>query len=604
MSSIIKLKRSLTPGSAPSSLEAGELAINLPDKKIYSSNGSSVFSVSGDQYNAVTSANTETGGADILLTVDNDTLTDDRISLVGGTGTSIQRVSNGAITISVTGEGGAAQLTDARAIALAGAVSGTVNFDGSQNVTINTTVADSITANTSGTAAKATILETTRAIGGVNFDGSADINLPGVNAVGNQNTTGSAATLTTARTLGGVSFDGSANINLPGVNAAGNQDTSGTAATATLAADATKLATPRAIGGVNFDGSAAINLPGVNAAGNQDTSGNAATATALESARTLGGVSFDGTANITLPGVDAEGNQDTTGSAATLTTSRNIGGVAFDGSADINLPGVNAAGNQDTSGTAANATLAADATKLATTRAIAVAGAVSGTANFDGSAGISITTTIADSITANTSGNAATATALETARTIAISGDQVGSASFDGTGNISIATQTQANSVDLGTHTTGNYAGSVTGTANEIEITGAAGEGTNFQVGLPNDVTIGNDLTVTADLQVGGGLTVDGNLEVNGTLTYIDSTTVTIGDNMLKLANTNIADTVDTGFYVQYNDGAKKYAGLVRDASDGSFHLFDELASEPDQQINFGSSSQAVLNATIDGGTY
>ena len=34
----------------------------------------------------------------------------------------------------------------------------------------------------------------------------------------NQDTTGSAATLTTARTIGGVSFDGSANINLPGVN--------------------------------------------------------------------------------------------------------------------------------------------------------------------------------------------------------------------------------------------------------------------------------------------------------------------------------------------------------------------------------------------------
>ena len=42
-----------------------------------------------------------------------------------------------------------------------------------------------------------------------------------------------ADTLTTARTIGGVSFNGSANINLPGVNTAGNQNTSGNAATAT-----------------------------------------------------------------------------------------------------------------------------------------------------------------------------------------------------------------------------------------------------------------------------------------------------------------------------------------------------------------------------------
>ena len=34
----------------------------------------------------------------------------------------------------------------------------------------------------------------------------------------------------TARTIGGVSFDGSANINLPGVNTSGNQDTTGNAA--------------------------------------------------------------------------------------------------------------------------------------------------------------------------------------------------------------------------------------------------------------------------------------------------------------------------------------------------------------------------------------
>ena len=41
--------------------------------------------------------------------------------------------------------------------------------------------------------------------------------------------------LATPRTIGGVSFDGTQNINLPGVNQAGNQNTSGTATTATNA---------------------------------------------------------------------------------------------------------------------------------------------------------------------------------------------------------------------------------------------------------------------------------------------------------------------------------------------------------------------------------
>ena len=50
---------------------------------------------------------------------------------------------------------------------------------------------------------------------------------------------GTATTLQTARSIGGVAFDGSANINLPGVNIAGNQSTSGNAATATYATTAT-----------------------------------------------------------------------------------------------------------------------------------------------------------------------------------------------------------------------------------------------------------------------------------------------------------------------------------------------------------------------------
>lgn len=69
----------------------------------------------------------------------------------------------------------------------------------------------------------------------------------------NQNAV-SASKLATARTIGGVSFDGTANINLPGVNTAGNQNTTGNSATAS------KLATPVKINNKLFDGSTNINL--------------------------------------------------------------------------------------------------------------------------------------------------------------------------------------------------------------------------------------------------------------------------------------------------------------------------------------------------------
>jgi hypothetical protein len=58
---------------------------------------------------------------------------------------------------------------------------------------------------TTGNAATATILLNARTIGGVSFDGAANINLPGVNSAGNQNTTGNAATATAADTIKTVS---------------------------------------------------------------------------------------------------------------------------------------------------------------------------------------------------------------------------------------------------------------------------------------------------------------------------------------------------------------------------------------------------------------
>lgn len=68
-----------------------------------------------------------------------------------------------------------------------------------------------------GNADTATKLKNARNIGGVAFDGSQDINLPGVNQQGNQNTTGNAATATklqNARKINGVSFDGTADITI------------------------------------------------------------------------------------------------------------------------------------------------------------------------------------------------------------------------------------------------------------------------------------------------------------------------------------------------------------------------------------------------------
>jgi len=298
-------------------------------------------------------------------------------------------------------------------------------------------------------------------------------------------------------------------------------------------------------------------------------------------------------------------SSNTTGSAATLTTARAIqlsgdvtGTANFDGSAGINI----------------STTIAADSVALGTDTTgdyIESISASNSSVVITGGSGEGSTPTVAlgDNIGANTSGNAATATKLATARAIQVSGDVAGTANFDGSSAINIAVTQQADSVDLGTHTTGNYVATVAGTANEIEVSGSGSETAAVTIGLPNDVTIGNDLTVTGAASVGGNLSVDGNLEVQGAVTYISSSTVNVDDSMLKLSANNAADTVDTGVYGKYvvsGNSAIQYAGYFRDAGDGVFKFYTGLDAEPTTTVNTSDTGYglAQLDAIIDGGTY
>ena len=110
--------------------------------------------------------------------------------------------------------------------------------------------------------------------------------------------------------------------------------------------------------------------------------------------------------------------------------------------------------NQNTTGSAA---------KLTTPRAIALSGAVTGTANFDGSSGITIATT-------NTADP-----------TITLAGDLSGSATLTNLGSATLTATIVANSVALGTDTTGNYV--ATGAVSGVGLSGSSSsEGGTFTV--------------------------------------------------------------------------------------------------------------------------
>ncbi len=110
------------------------------------------------------------------------------------TGNAATVTTNANLTGHITSTGNATVLGSFTIAQLSAAIS---NASISGNNTGDQTNVSGSAGSCTGNAATATTLETARDIGGVSFNGSASINLPGVNTAGNQNTSGTAAGLST-----------------------------------------------------------------------------------------------------------------------------------------------------------------------------------------------------------------------------------------------------------------------------------------------------------------------------------------------------------------------------------------------------------------------
>jgi hypothetical protein len=206
-----------------------------------------------------TGQTTYTNGQLLIGNTTGSTLT--KAALTAGTGITVTNGS-GAITIAATNNGTVTSVTGTAPVVSSGGATPAISMAAAttsvngyltstdwttfNNKTTNTGTVTSIiagtyltggTITTTGTlAVDATNANTASKV--VARDASGNFSAGTITAAlsGNAST---ATTLQTARTIGGVSFNGSANINLPGVNTAGNQSTTGNAATATSATTAT-----------------------------------------------------------------------------------------------------------------------------------------------------------------------------------------------------------------------------------------------------------------------------------------------------------------------------------------------------------------------------
>ena len=164
----------------------------------------------------------------------------------------------------------------------------------------------------------------------------------------------------------------------------------------------------------------------------------------------------------------------------------------------------------------------------------------------------------------------------------------------------------------------------IKGTANEI-VTEVSKTGTDvtLQISQPDDVTIGQDLTVTRDatvtrnLQVdgnvtlgnattdtvttSGNMTVGGNLVVQGTTTSVESTTITLDDPVLVLADNSgtSVDGTDRGVRFKYGDGSSVKEGFF-----GFDHQTERFVFTKDEDFSGGEDASSPWHDAQFGGVY
>ena len=481
---------------------------------------------------------------------------------------------------------------------------------------------------TTGNAGSATILENARTIGGVSFNGSANIDLPGVNSAGNQNTTGTSAGLTGTPnitvgsiiastgtfsgnvTIGGtLTYEDVTNIDSVGLVTARSGLIVGTGVTLSKDGDGFYTGIVTA---TTFVGNVTGNISGSSGS----TTGNAATATKLATARSIGGQSFDGTADITIdygnvqntPTIPSNNNQLTNGAGyvtssiiGSLNASNLSSGTIPDARFPSVLPAIDGSALTGMASTDNVRTGILDVAGISTFRNDALVG--SGiTLSPDGdifTTGVTTSTTfvgnLTGDVTGDASGNAGTATKLATARTIA-------GVSFDGSSNIS-----------LNNNAITNGAGYIT----------ASGTAANATLAVSAQGLTGSPNIVVTDVQAVDAI-ISGNLSVAGTITSLDQNDilatgiitassgvdlgdpgiVTLSSNTLTATSTS-TDTVasisasvnrSATFQVQVTRGTQYHMTTINVIHDGTQAFLSEYGT-----ILTGESL-ATFSADISGG--
>ena len=101
--------------------------------------------------------------------------------------------------------------------------------------------------------------------------------------------------------------------------------------------------------------------------------------------------------------------------------------------------------------------------------------------------------------------------------------------------------------------------------------------------------TISGSVTITTDLNV------NGNVYLGGNVTTLSSNNLSVNDPLIYLAQNNPGNIQDIGIVGHFVSGTYQHTGFVRDATDGVWKLFSNVAAEPTTTIDFTGAIYDVL---------
>ena len=197
----------------------------------------------------------------------------------------------------------------------------------------------------------------------------------------------------------------------------------------------------------------------------------------------------------------------------------------------------------------------------------------------------------AGTITAALSGNASTATTLATTRAIQISGDVTGTANFDGSAAINITATIAADSVALGTDTTGNYVTSLVAGTGVTLTNDTASEGGTPTIAIGQAVGTGSNVTFN-------DLVVSGNLTVSGTTTTVNTNEILLEDNIITL-NSGITGAPSTDAGIEVERGTSANVKLIFNETTDKWQTTNDGSAYYDIVTTNTAAAQVTAAAVI-----